>query len=98
MRSLKDELSYGFAVKLPNPAKPLVVETDGSIHGVGAVLLQSEVKEEYATLFFTQAHNAAESQLFHQRTRTVGSRKSLRRLQSLSAGQGILNSPFYLKG
>ena len=48
---LKDELCDGGALKLPNPDKPFVVETDASIHAVGAVLLQSEGEEEYPTLF-----------------------------------------------
>ena len=37
-----------------------MVETDASIHAVGAVLHQSEGEEEYRTLFYSQALNAAQ--------------------------------------
>ena len=48
---MKGELTDSVAVSLPNPDKPFVVETDSRIHADGAVLLQIEGEEEYATLF-----------------------------------------------
>ena len=57
---LKDKLCDGVAVKLPNPDKPCVLETDASIHAVGAVLLQREGEHEYPTLFYSQALNPAQ--------------------------------------
>ena len=56
---LKDELCDGVTVKVPNPDKPFVLEKHASVDAVGAVLLQSEVEEEYTTLFHSQAVNAA---------------------------------------
>ena len=56
----EDELCDCVAVKLQNPDNPFVVETDANINSVGAVLLQSEEKHEYPTIFFSQAHNAAQ--------------------------------------
>ena len=58
---LKDELRKGVALKLPNPDKPFVVETDASIHAVGALVLQGEGEQEYCTLFYSQPLNAAQS-------------------------------------
>ena len=46
----KHDLFDGLAVKLANPDKPIAVETEASIHDVGAVLLKSEVEEEYSTI------------------------------------------------
>ena len=37
-----------------NPDKPFAVENHASLHAVGAVLLQSEVEEEYPKLFYSQ--------------------------------------------
>ena len=48
---LKDELCDGVAVKLQNPDKPFVVDTDPPIHAGGAVVRKSEGEEEYPTLF-----------------------------------------------
>ena len=36
------------------------METDASVHAVGTVLLQSEVEEEYPTLFNSEALNAGQ--------------------------------------
>ena len=52
-RKLKDPLGDGVAVKLSNPDKPFVVETDERIPCLGAVLLQSEWEKLYAMLFFS---------------------------------------------
>ena len=57
---LKGELCDSVALQLPNPDKLFVVETDASIHAVGAVLLQSEGEQEYSTLFYSQALNPAQ--------------------------------------
>ena len=57
---VKDELCDGVDVKLLNPDKPFVVETDATIHAVGAVLLQREGEDEYPTLFYSQALNTAQ--------------------------------------
>ena len=57
---LNDELCDVVAVKLPNPDKPFVVETDASVHAIGAVLLQREGEDEYPTLFYSQALNPAQ--------------------------------------
>ena len=46
------------AVKLPNTDNPFVVETDATVHAIGAILLQSEGEEEYPTLCYSQALNA----------------------------------------
>ena len=40
--NLKGDLCDSVALQMPNPDKPFLVETDASIHAVGAVLLQSE--------------------------------------------------------
>ena len=48
---LKDEPCDGIAVRLPNPDKPLIVETDASLYAVRAVLLQREGEQEYPPLF-----------------------------------------------
>ena len=42
-------------MNLPNPDKPAVLETNASIHAVGAVVLQSDGEEEYTTIIFIQA-------------------------------------------
>ena len=55
----KDELSDGFAVKLPNPHKTFFVETDASVHAVGAVVLPSEGETEYPTIFYSETLNTA---------------------------------------
>ena len=60
LSTLKDELCDGVAVKLPNPDKPFVVETDAIIHAVGAVVLEREGEAEYPTLFYSQALNPAQ--------------------------------------
>ena len=57
---LKGELCDSVALQLPNPNKPFVVETNARTYAVGAVLLQSEGEEEYPTLFYSQALNAAQ--------------------------------------
>ena len=56
----KDELLDGVAVKFANQAKRFLVETYAGIHALGAVLLQSEGDQEYPTLFYSQALNAAQ--------------------------------------
>ena len=48
--NLKDDICDGVAVKVLNPDKPFVVETDRSIHSGGAILVQSEMEEHYPTL------------------------------------------------
>ena len=57
--NLKGELCDSVPLQLPNPDKPFVVETDASIHAVGAVLLQSEGEQEYPTVFYSKALNPA---------------------------------------
>ena len=57
---LKGELCDSVALQLPNPHKPFVVQTDASIHAVGAVLLQSEGEQEYPMPFYSQALTAAQ--------------------------------------
>ena len=41
---LKDELCDGVAIRLANPDKPVVVETDARIHAVVAAILQTREK------------------------------------------------------
>ena len=55
---MKDEHCDGGALRLPNTDKPFVLETDGSIHALHAVLLQSEEDEEYPAVFYSQELNA----------------------------------------
>ena len=65
--NLKDELCDGVAVKLPNPDKSFVVETDASTHAVGAVLLQREGEEEYSSLCLQSSTQSCSTQLLHLR-------------------------------
>ena len=55
----KSDLSESIALKLPNPEKPFMLETDGSSVAVGAVLKQMN-GEEVSTLFSSLALNSSQ--------------------------------------
>ena len=57
---LKSDLCDSVALKLPNPEKPFVLETDASSVAVGAVLKQMDGEEEVSTLFYSLALNSAQ--------------------------------------
>ena len=57
---LKSDLCDSVALKLPNPEKPFVLETDASSVAVGAVLKQMDGDEEVSTLFYSLALNSAQ--------------------------------------
>ena len=57
--ALKKELCDSVSVRIPNPERPFIVETDASLIAVGAVLKQSDT-EEYPTLFYSMALNPAQ--------------------------------------
>ena len=52
---LKQELCDSIALRLPDPAKSFILETDASLIAVGAVLKQSNEDGEYPTTFYSRA-------------------------------------------
>ena len=57
---LNSYLCDSVALKLPNPEKPFLLETDASSVAVGAVLKQMDGEEEVSTLFYSLDLNSAQ--------------------------------------
>ena len=55
---LKSDLAHSVALRLPNPEKLLLLETDPSSGAVGAVVIQMDGIEQLITLFYSLALNS----------------------------------------